>query len=80
MAVFFTADTHFGHENAIKHCRRPFADADEMNAVLRQNWNARVKDDDDIYIIGDFFFKGRESALHTAHPEFASVLYKTKRT
>ena len=58
MATFFTADTHFGHENVIKHSRRPFADVDEMNAALRQNWNARVTDKDDIYIMGDFFYKG----------------------
>ena len=62
MAVFFIA--HFGHTNIIKLCARPFADVEEMNAVLRDNWNARVKSKDDIYIVGDFWFKGhKEDAL-----------------
>ena len=28
--VWFTADTHFGHANIIKHCSRPFMNADEL--------------------------------------------------
>lgn len=29
-----------------------------MNSALIENWNNLVKDDDDIYILGDFAFKG----------------------
>lgn len=29
MTVWFTADTHFGHGNIIKHCKRPQLDAEE---------------------------------------------------
>ena len=59
MAIFFTADTHFGHESVIKHCKRPFATLDEMNTALLLNWNSRVKNKDDIYIVGDFCYRGR---------------------
>lgn len=53
---YFTSDTHFGHANVIKYCNRPFASADEMNAVMLKNWNDTVKPDDTIYHLGDFAF------------------------
>lgn len=56
--VYFTADTHFYHENVIRYEARPFQTAEEMNEALIQNWNAKVSDDDDIYILGDFTLKG----------------------
>jgi calcineurin-like phosphoesterase family protein len=52
--IFFTADLHFGHANIIKHCNRPFATAEEMDAVLTQKWNATVGQKDEVYILGDF--------------------------
>jgi calcineurin-like phosphoesterase family protein len=51
--IYFTADLHFGHENIIRHCSRPFASADEMDAALICNWNSTVKPEDEIYILGD---------------------------
>lgn len=59
---FFTADLHFGHANVIKFCARPFADVQEMDAALIANWNKRVGDDDDVWILGDFTFKRLEIA------------------
>ena len=58
MAVYFIADTHFGHEGIIKLSNRPFADLDEMTAIMVQSWNMRVTAKDDIYIVGDFCFRG----------------------
>ena len=57
MAVFFTADTHFGHANIIKHCGRPFADAAAMDAALVDNWNAAVGPKDTVYHVGDFAYR-----------------------
>ena len=37
---------------------RPFHSVEEMNEALIQNWNARVSDNDDIYILGEFTLKG----------------------
>ena len=34
--IFFTADTHFGHENVIQFDKRPFASADEMDIWMMQ--------------------------------------------
>jgi calcineurin-like phosphoesterase family protein len=57
--IYFTADTHFWHENIIRICGRPFTDVEAMNNALIENWNARVTDEDEIYILGDFVFKGK---------------------
>lgn len=54
MTTFLTADTHFGHENIIRYCNRPFANADEMNRVLIQNWNSVVHPRDIVWHLGDF--------------------------
>ena len=55
--IYFTSDLHFGHSNIIKLCNRPFASSDEMDAALTRNWNATVKRNDEVYILGDFTMK-----------------------
>ncbi|MBO5262100.1 MAG: metallophosphoesterase family protein [Clostridia bacterium] len=57
MSVFYIADTHFGHENMIKLTNRPFKTVEEMDKILIENWNKRVKGNDKVYILGDMFFK-----------------------
>jgi len=60
--LFFTADSHFNHDNIITYCNRPFTNAEEMNAKLIENWNACVKPQDAVYHLGDFgFFKGDDA-------------------
>jgi len=54
MTVYFTADPHFGHQNIIRYCGRPFASAEEMDRVLLQRINAVVQPTDTLYILGDF--------------------------
>lgn len=54
MAVYFTADPHFGHANIIKYCNRPFADAAAMDRALVERCNAVVMPDDVLYLLGDF--------------------------
>lgn len=56
MAHWYTADTHFGHENVMKFCDRPFASVEEMDATLLTNLTDRVGQEDDLWIIGDFAY------------------------
>jgi len=62
MTILFTADTHFGHENVIRFCNRPFASATEMDEQLIENWNQTVDPNDIIYHLGDFSLLGKKQA------------------
>ena len=48
--IYFTADTHIGHENVIRFCGRPYATAAEMDEALVESWNSRVKGNDTVLI------------------------------
>lgn len=56
--IFFTSDTHFGHANIIHLANRPFLTVEEMNEELISRWNAVVGDDDLVYHLGDFAWRG----------------------
>lgn len=53
MALFFTADTHFGDHRTINIHRRPFANVAEMDETMIAGWNAAVGSDDEIWHLGD---------------------------
>ena len=53
----YTADSHLGHFNVIKHDGRPFSSLEEMNETLIKNHNNRVSNSDDVYLGGDLFFR-----------------------
>lgn len=59
--IYYIADTHFGHENVIKFCNRPFSGVEEMNEVMIQRWNKRVHGNDTVYILGDMFLRCEEA-------------------
>jgi calcineurin-like phosphoesterase family protein len=62
MAVFFTADTHFGHSGARTLYRRPIASTSEMNAVMESNWNQVVRPNDTVWHLGDFALRTKTDA------------------
>lgn len=59
--VYFISDTHFFHENIIKLANRPFSSIEKMNQKLIENWNRKIKGNDTVYILGDMFFRCKES-------------------
>lgn len=61
--LFFTADHHFGHENIIKYCNRPFTDARHMNQKMIRNWNDTVPGDGIVYHLGDLCLGDTDEAV-----------------
>lgn len=55
--IYFTSDLHLGHEAVVRMQNRPFANADEMNRVLIENYNSVVHKDDTVYLLGDICFR-----------------------
>ncbi|MFT8243096.1 metallophosphoesterase family protein [Roseomonas sp. BN140053] len=53
MAVFFTADTHFGHAGGRALYRRPFPTVAAMDAAMVERWNATVSPADEVWHLGD---------------------------
>lgn len=51
--VWFTSDTHFGHDAIIKYCDRPFQDVAHMNDALIDWWNDVVNPNDIVWHLGD---------------------------
>ena len=52
---YYIADTHFFHRN-LNHAmdNRGFADEYEMNEYMIEKWNSKVRDKDEVVILGDF--------------------------
>lgn len=63
MAIHFTADTHFGHENVIAMDGRPFGSAEEMDEELVRRWNETVRKGDIVHHLGDFAMSGKPEYL-----------------
>lgn len=59
---YFIADPHFWHKSKkggiIEYCNRPFPNVEAMNGAIIERWNATVKENNDIYIVGDFSMCG----------------------
>jgi calcineurin-like phosphoesterase family protein len=54
--IWITSDTHFGHNNIIKYCDRPFSSYQEMDDCLIDNINSRVYKGDILWHLGDWAF------------------------
>ena len=61
--IWFTADFHFGHQNIIRYCNRPFATISEMDGEILARLNDSVAEADTIYFLGDFCRGDGKAAL-----------------
>lgn len=52
-AIWLTSDFHFGHNREFIWKARGFSSVDEMNETILTKYNALIKPEDNIYILGD---------------------------
>lgn len=62
--IYFTSDLHLGHNNIISLCKRPFSDIEQMDKVIIENWNQKVKKNDTVYILGDVVWDKKKVAYY----------------
>lgn len=60
--VWVYADPHFGHDNIITYCQRPFPSAHKMDGELVSLFNSVVKKGDLTYFLGDVTLKSPDRA------------------
>lgn len=60
---YYIADIHLGHKNCIEFDNRPFRTVEEMDEMIITNWNAVVRDTDDVYIVGDFCYRSTRTPI-----------------
>ncbi|MCI8661051.1 MAG: hydrolase [Lachnospiraceae bacterium] len=58
--IFYISDLHFGHQNVIRFDKRPFETISQMDYTLIQLWNSRVRNEDTVYIVGDFAYRNEK--------------------
>lgn len=73
MTIWVISDTHFGHANFLTfkddagNLIRPFGSVEEMDDLMIQKWNKKVKVSDHVYHLGDF-------AMHQRNLDIAKSL------
>ena len=61
--IYYIADMHFGHQNVLRFDARPFESVEDMDETIIRNWNARVTDEDTVYVLGDAFWKNEAGSM-----------------
>ena len=77
--TWFTSDLHFGHKNIIRFCDRPFQEygnldehrlnsatdlqVNEMNEIIIRNINDKVRQEDNLWILGDIAMGNIDNTL-----------------
>lgn len=60
--IYFSSDHHFNHVNILNHCNRPFSSVEDMDKEMVDRWNSVVKENDEIYYLGDLTLGNWETA------------------
>ena len=61
--IWFTSDTHFGHQKEFLWAPRGFNSIEEHDEAIIHNWNEVVGPNDDVYHLGDVMLNDNEHGL-----------------
>jgi calcineurin-like phosphoesterase family protein len=65
VAIYFSADHHFGDARARTFYRRPFASVVEMDRAMIDRWNTTVQPEDEVWHLGDFAVRQKADRVET---------------
>jgi len=51
--IYYIADIHLGDQRVFDKCAKPFNDLQEYETEIVNRWNAKVRPDDTVYVLGD---------------------------
>ncbi len=61
--IYYISDTHLGDLMVFNKCSRPFANLEEMEKTIVDNWNKKVRKEDAVYVLGDLAEDGYKKAM-----------------
>lgn len=61
--IYFTSDLHFCHDREFMFKPRGFTNILDHDRTIIENWNAMIKDTDDVYILGDLMLSDVDTGL-----------------
>ena len=61
--IWFTSDTHFGHQKEFLWAPRGFNSIEEHDEAIIHNWNEIVSPEDEVYHLGDVMLNDNEHGL-----------------
>ena len=61
--IWFSSDTHFGHNRAFLYEPRGFSNIYEHDKTIINNWNSLVDNNDEVYLLGDIMLGDNEYGL-----------------
>lgn len=67
MSIFFTSDTHFGHDKDFLWKPRGFSSIQEHDEMIIQRWNENVKPEDTVYHLGDVMLGDNKHGIDCLH-------------
>lgn len=57
--IWLTSDLHLFHNQGFIYEPRGFSSIEDMNAAIEKNWNDKISEDDEVYILGDLMVGGK---------------------
>lgn len=61
--IYFSSDLHFNHNKDFLYSPRNFDSVESMNMTIVNNWNSIVKDEDEVYILGDLMLGNNDAGI-----------------
>jgi calcineurin-like phosphoesterase family protein len=61
--IYFASDTHFSHNREFVYKIRGFDSVEAMNSAIIEKWNAVVKPEDDVYLLGDIMLNDNDVGM-----------------